>query len=436
MADDHREDGDNEATRIIRRPGPAQVPLQVGQPLGAPPVGPAVGPMVPQGPGRTPIPPVLGGTPPRSPSSGVDPAEAARPSVPVPPAPRPVMTPPPARPSAPVAPQPAPLAPTPIAAAPVGPHPLGSGPLTPTPVAPAPLAQTPPVRTPLAPTPVAAAPIAPVPAVATPVAAKPAPAPSPVAEPAQEPISSPRVASLQPFQIKPSAAAGEETSFLPDSVKTPVAAKAPDKFEPTVGWLVIVKGPGRGASRPIVTGRNALGSAADQLLSFDYGDSGIVPRGHLFVVYDEEAHQFYVEDGKQKEIARLNGKLLTETRDLSHGDDIRIGATTFRFIALCGPGFDWTDEAMPKSAASPAIASQPSSEPAFATPAASAPSSAAPSPSVAMPLSGSLWGEPETPAIEPDVEPHAEPVAPTPSGSHVSPFDDFTTFRSPGEGER
>ncbi|MDR3497103.1 MAG: FHA domain-containing protein, partial [Ancalomicrobiaceae bacterium] len=350
--------------------------------------------------------------------------------------PRPVMT-PPVRPAAPIAPQAAPLAPTPIAASPVGPNPLAPSPIAPTPAAPAPVAAAP----------IAAAPIRQAPAAATPSPA--ALSPAPTSAPASEPISSPRVASLQPFQMKQPATGVEETSLISgagraaDPGRIP-AAKAPETFEPTVGWLVVVKGPGRGASRPIVAGRNALGSASDQPLSFGYGDQVIVPRGHVFVVYDEEARQFYVEDGKQKEIARLNGRLLTETRELSHGDDIRIGSTTFRFVALCGPEFDWADDAMPKPSAEPALAPKPqpaaASAPASSTPSTPSPAASAPSaraPAAATPLTGSVWGEPEVaPAAEPEPEPHAEPAAPTPSGSHASPFDDFAGFRPPEDKER
>lgn len=124
-------------------------------------------------------------------------------------------------------------------------------------------------------------------------------------------------------------------------MSSPAAASAGTVIDPVVGWLVVIKGPGRGAARDIVTGRNSLGRAAGQDIRIDFGDPAIAPQGHLYIVYDEEGREFVVEDGKQKVVVRLNGKLLTETMPIGNGDDLRIGATTLRFIALCGPGFDW-----------------------------------------------------------------------------------------------
>jgi hypothetical protein len=129
---------------------------------------------------------------------------------------------------------------------------------------------------------------------------------------------------------------------MPGAAEAASAAKvAAPVLEPVVGWLVVVKGPGRGASREIVTGRNSLGAGADEDIRIAFGDPAIAPHGHLYIVYDEEAREFVVEDGKQKVVVRLNGKLLTETMPIGNGDELRIGATTFRFVALCGPDFDW-----------------------------------------------------------------------------------------------
>lgn len=167
-----------------------------------------------------------------------------------------------------------------------------------------------------------------------PLAARPGPvtpviAPEPI--PSQVGMDAPKPASLVAPAVTPVEAA---------KPAAPTEAHS-DPIEPVVGWLVVVKGPGRGASRTIVTGRNSLGSGPDEDIRIDFGDAAIAPHGHLYIVYDEEAREFVVEDGKQKVVVRLNGKLLTETMPIGHGDDLRIGATTFRFVALCGPDFDW-----------------------------------------------------------------------------------------------
>ncbi len=142
-----------------------------------------------------------------------------------------------------------------------------------------------------------------------------------------------------PHQLEPAKAAAPRA---PE--RAPAKPSALDPIEPVVGWLVIVKGPGRGVARQIVTGRNGIGSAAGQDIQLDFGDAAIAPQGHAYIVYDDEAREFVVEDGKQKIVVRLNGKLLTETMPIGHGDELRIGATTLRFVALCGADFDWGEE--------------------------------------------------------------------------------------------
>lgn len=191
-----------------------------------------------------------------------------------------------------------------------------------------------------------------------PVAARPGPvppmvAPTPVVPPvAATPVASPVAPSVAVEVPKP-VAAPLAPAVHPVEVPKPAApvVTADRAIEPVVGWLVVVKGPGRGVSRTIVTGRNSLGSGADEDIRIDFGDAAIAQHGHLYIVYDEEAREFVVEDGKQKVVVRLNGKLLTETMPIGHGDELRIGATTFRFVALCGPDFDWHEPKAEEKAA-------------------------------------------------------------------------------------
>ena len=42
-------------------------------------------------------------------------------------------------------------------------------------------------------------------------------------------------------------------------------------------------------------------------------------------------------------MVRLNGRPVLSTEELTHGDIIRIGETTLRFVALCGTDFTWDD---------------------------------------------------------------------------------------------
>ena len=38
---------------------------------------------------------------------------------------------------------------------------------------------------------------------------------------------------------------------------------------------------------------------------------------------------------------RLNGRPVLSTEEMSNGDEIRIGETTLKFVALCGEDFTW-----------------------------------------------------------------------------------------------
>ncbi|WP_407051778.1 FHA domain-containing protein [Methyloraptor flagellatus] len=129
----------------------------------------------------------------------------------------------------------------------------------------------------------------------------------------------------------------------PASAPAPAPPSVPNEVEPepVVAWLVVTKGPGRGAFRALGPGRNNLGSSEAATVRLDFGDPAIAPSGHAYIVYDDETRGFVIEDGKRRELVRVNGRLLSDARDLADRDEIRIGATTLVFVAFCGPGFDW-----------------------------------------------------------------------------------------------
>jgi hypothetical protein len=111
-----------------------------------------------------------------------------------------------------------------------------------------------------------------------------------------------------------------------------------------VGWIVVVEGPGRGASFTLFNGVSAIGRGDDQPVKLDFGDTSISRTNHAVVAYDSEQRKFFLGHGGKANIVRLNGKPVLSTEELSHNDVIRIGETTLRFLALCGADFDWSDE--------------------------------------------------------------------------------------------
>ncbi|ABD54522.1 FHA domain-containing protein [Jannaschia sp. CCS1] len=112
---------------------------------------------------------------------------------------------------------------------------------------------------------------------------------------------------------------------------------------PAVGWLVVTHGPGRGASLAVTSGMNAIGRGEDCGLQLDFGDDSISRDAHAYVTYDNEARRFFVSHGGKTNLVRLNDTSVLTTEPLTHGDTLRIGATSLRFVALCGPDFDWSD---------------------------------------------------------------------------------------------
>jgi hypothetical protein len=135
------------------------------------------------------------------------------------------------------------------------------------------------------------------------------------------------------------------------NVKTPHQAKTQyvregtvDTPDPVAGWIVVVKGPGRGDFRPVYVGMNSLGRGSDQRIRLDFGDETISREEHAFITYDDETRTFYLQHGGKSNLVRLGGKPVLAPTVLNPNDTFRIGNTTFRFVACCGPEFDWTSE--------------------------------------------------------------------------------------------
>jgi hypothetical protein len=128
------------------------------------------------------------------------------------------------------------------------------------------------------------------------------------------------------------------------TAKTELIRGAGVETEPVAGWVVVVKGPGRGAFRPVYVGMNSVGRDPSQRVSLSFGDESISREEHAFITYDEEQRCFYLQHGGKSNLVRLGaGPVLTPT-ELKQHDLIRIGKTTLMFVACCGPDFSWNDE--------------------------------------------------------------------------------------------
>jgi hypothetical protein len=116
--------------------------------------------------------------------------------------------------------------------------------------------------------------------------------------------------------------------------------------EPVVGWLVILKGPGKGNHRPIFYGSNTIGRNANQRIAIDFGDDAISGEQQAYLVYDGKKRQFQlVPNLGRQNLVHLNGSALLSNMEIKAKDRIMMGQTEMLFVPLCGPDFDWSDEA-------------------------------------------------------------------------------------------
>ena len=120
------------------------------------------------------------------------------------------------------------------------------------------------------------------------------------------------------------------------------AADFAENVDPVVGWLVILKGPGKGNSIPLGHGLNMIGRSASQRVPMAYGDTLISSEDQAKIIYEER--QFFITHGSGKNITKVNGKMVPNLIPLENHALIQLTkVTTLAFVALCGEDFDWAD---------------------------------------------------------------------------------------------
>lgn len=111
--------------------------------------------------------------------------------------------------------------------------------------------------------------------------------------------------------------------------------------DPPVGWLVVIAGPGQGAALTLGNGVNAIGRDASQRLPLDFGDEMISRVNHARITYDPRGKKFYIQEGDGANLTYVNDEPVLAPRELTANTHIVLGATTLRFVPLCGEAFDW-----------------------------------------------------------------------------------------------
>jgi hypothetical protein len=110
---------------------------------------------------------------------------------------------------------------------------------------------------------------------------------------------------------------------------------------PVYGWLVIVEGPGQGASFAVFAGLNKIGREHGEV-TLDFGDLGIGGDEHARLLVDQKTLRFALQHGNGKNLTYVNDEALFAThRELQGYDRVRISETTLAFVPFCSERFSW-----------------------------------------------------------------------------------------------
>ena len=115
--------------------------------------------------------------------------------------------------------------------------------------------------------------------------------------------------------------------------------------DPPAGWLVVVKGPGKGNALTLGYGTNSVGRSRDERVCLDFGDERISRKGHAVITYDSRGRKFYVQQGRGTNLVYMKDEVVLAPTLLLPFASLLIGDTTLRFVPLCGDAFDWQDYA-------------------------------------------------------------------------------------------
>lgn len=111
---------------------------------------------------------------------------------------------------------------------------------------------------------------------------------------------------------------------------------------PVVGWLVVLKGPCRGADYRIHVGYNYIGRTRGDICI--PADATISAERDSSVTYVPQTRGFYIAHEQGKNPLLLNGKPVIREAELKNYDRITIGSTTLIFVGLAGEQFDWSED--------------------------------------------------------------------------------------------
>lgn len=152
--------------------------------------------------------------------------------------------------------------------------------------------------------------------------------------PAFDPLAG--VAGSQPG----SAADEPNTTYNPPAFAKQAAV---DLDAAPVGWLVVVRGAGRGSAFALRRGTNRIGRGNSADVPLAFGDVSISREDHARLTYEPRRRTFFLQPGGGRDFPYLLDSPVLAPVEIESGAEFELGRTTLRFIALCSPAFDWSD---------------------------------------------------------------------------------------------
>lgn len=136
---------------------------------------------------------------------------------------------------------------------------------------------------------------------------------------------------------------GSSVDALAPAIPEPDAAEPAERVTFPVGWILVVNGPGRGESFPLINGLSTIGRGADQIVRLDFGDAAVSRSSHAAIAFEQKKKTFVLGHGNKANIVRLNDTPVISNEEVKNGDLIRVGETTLRLVTLVSKDFDWAD---------------------------------------------------------------------------------------------
>ena len=133
-----------------------------------------------------------------------------------------------------------------------------------------------------------------------------------------------------------------KTANLPDTDASNDASVRKALPEPTVGWLVCIKGDHFGMSFNIVAGMNAIGRNSNNKIVLNRSNTVSRDR-HALIIYEPRQRTFYIKPGESSGLTYMNGEYITDACAMKAKDVIELGNNSLMLIPLCDETFNWED---------------------------------------------------------------------------------------------